>query len=1156
MKTGKSICRRLLVLIVSVAMMIGCLSGVVFADGPRAVSENEAYLHEYGSIQTKVELGKQFKVLEANEGVTLKVKDPTGKNVTADGNEYTASVLGNYKVIYSNDNVSYSYIINCFEDAEYYIEVENNGASIPTFVERGASKQLPKWHLAKKVDDEVEYVEEGVMLYYQIDNGAKTEVGDEDVSVVFSEVGSKMLVLSAQFDGSSKSYSEKYTINVQSNFTDSNRPTLRNISNMSSSASINTLVTLPKATADDDYDDNVEVIVNVTDPDGKPVKKVAPDENGYAPKMTDGEYDQLEDAKFDNIDNMSFYPTKLGTYTVTYVAKDDAGNESTQHTYKIAVSDKTGPVIIESEDDLIPTVWGLHGVQNKDGENVDMVLNIPIPTVVDNYDEFNLDAGENPGTGDVKMTVEVKNPTDTVARWSLLTPQSIMNDQHVANATEGSYKKFYKSNSGDNVYEGVKIVTEGGGNPYLRINFDDFYSEESDESNSDDDLNKVKAGVTGIWTITFSFRDGASNGGYNNSQKVYSIDVRDFTFTDEEAPVITEPTFPDYIIVDSEETTYTVPNIVVSDNFDSRLTENYYIYSGDDNEDNRLYVEGGEVLNLGIDEDGNSYLANEDGDKITISDSISFAYSAKDDVENEAQLKDEDGNDYSVTVYAAKNGWAVEDVKFDIEDEIIDGYIGEFAIEKIEQPEFVGFELSIKDEDGNSLDGVTSNVFYTEGENKALYVKDIRFNPGKSGDYEVNIRLFDAKNNSYVFAKKLTANVDDDKVTIGNRNAALWDRVGNARRSYMLERRPFTVNGSEADKYIRVFKIRGGRYSLLGYEFTPIDQGGYEVTEYYGKQDELIAESDNFASLLTYNASYGMSVSDANSARIDTDDVIPSYIKDLTKEPESKNKYQGSKGEYFYITPHFIAFSESQSYDVSLKYTDPDGNSANAQKVYEYVGEDANIKEGDEKYYSFKAVEGEYEYHGSYAFTLDKNGAYNLEATAKIGSDVVTENYTIKVGDIIAPQFTLTDTSTAKANVDTLFEYRTFKLEDMQADKDPASEITVYYSLYEPGSSNSQVSSVSGSIKLDKLTASNDGEYRIKLDNDYKFAKSGDYTVRIVLRDKAGNESTRTYTITVSTTTSSTPTSLTMLSTVLIIVGILLIIGVVVYLIRFRKRRA
>ena len=67
---------------------------------------------------------------------------------------------------------------------------------------------------------------------------------------------------------------------------------------------------------------------------------------------------------------------------------------------------------------------------------------------------------------------------------------------------------------------------------------------------------------------------------------------------------------------------------------------------------------------------------------------------------------------------------------------------------------------------------------------------------------------------------------------------------------------------------------------------------------------------------------------------------------------------------------------------------------------------------------------------------------------------------------------------------------------------------------------------------------------------------SGDYTVEITVEDEAHNKSVLKYTITVGAATPGTPTSLTMLSTVLIIVGVLLILGVVVYLIRFRKRKA
>jgi hypothetical protein len=65
--------------------------------------------------------------------------------------------------------------------------------------------------------------------------------------------------------------------------------------------------------------------------------------------------------------------------------------------------------------------------------------------------------------------------------------------------------------------------------------------------------------------------------------------------------------------------------------------------------------------------------------------------------------------------------------------------------------------------------------------------------------------------------------------------------------------------------------------------------------------------------------------------------------------------------------------------------------------------------------------------------------------------------------------------------------------------------------------------------------------------------EAGKYTVRYEVIDEAGNSAVKEFEITVTGKSSGSGISLAALSTILIIVGVLLIAGVVVYLFRFRK---
>ncbi|MCH5163939.1 MAG: hypothetical protein J1F36_02860 [Clostridiales bacterium] len=1140
MKKIKSIWMRLLVIVISVAMMIGCLGGIVLADG-ETTTVNGAFLHVNDYIPSKIELGQSFAVPAAKTGVDVIVKGPSGElvNPSATDGKYVASNLGNYTVTYSDGNVSYTYTINCYEDAEYFIYVENNGATIPSYIEQGKNFTLPEWYLAK-YDDEgnIEQVTENVKLEWSL-NG---KVNDTGVNVAINELGSQILVLSAKFTGSSKTYKEEYTVISQTSFEDTKAPTINNIANMPSSASINTKVSLPKATASDDYDENVLIKVSVKDPDGNDVKEVELNDNDFAIA------EKANAVAFDNDRVTSFYPRKNGTYVVSYVATDDAGNTSSEHSYKITVSDKTGPVITDIEDDKIPTVWGLTSVSNADEKEVeDLTIKIPVPEVVDNLDVFNLDTESDAWTGKVKMTVEIKNPDVTVARWTSLTPADFK-DGLTIDSSDATYGKYFATTDAKgNPVKGVQIVTNEGGRPYIRLNFGDFYADATNDT-------KTKAGITGNWTITFSFRDDANNGGYNNSQKVYTINVSDSVFVDEKAPEIEAPALPDYLIIGNGEETYTVPSIVVSDDKDSRLTEDYKLKVGE----NTLAVKSGEELNI-VEENGKYYFENEDGERLELIDGgkIEYVYSATDDAGNTSSLKtkndaDEDVN-YSLNVYIASGAVKSDDIEGSIDfsalatETIKAGSsevqrIGGFVVKNITQREFVGFELSIKDEEGNSLDGVSSFVFFAEEDGvENLYVKNIQFNPAKGGDYEINVRVLDAKGSSILYAKKVTAEAVPGTSEVGpNAAATSWDSVGTARKSYTLQRKTFTVK--EEGDYTRVYKIYGGKFSLLGYEFTPIAQGGFTITEYYDLTSKVIANNgEAFETSLTKNAVYGMTVTDENSTNYEVE--FPSYYKG-NKTPDNSNKYQGELDEYYYITSAIVAYSENQNYDVTVTYTDPKGDTHTAKKVYEN-----EAKSGSERY-SFKEDEG-YEFFGRFALILDKDGTYTITVKANDSNTSVGKDYKIKVGDIEAPQFKL-NTAATRATVGDKFAYRTISDVVMGANESD-SDITVTYRLLDP--SNTEISAVSGTGTLTNYNSKiKNGEFT--LDNEYKFEKSGDYTVEITLKDAAGNKSVQKYTITVSTATSKTPRSLTMLSTILIIVGVLLILGVLVYLIRFRKRRA
>jgi len=165
------------------------------------------------------------------------------------------------------------------------------------------------------------------------------------------------------------------------------------VAGVPSTASINTRVTLPKATAvtfpASGKSLTVFVSVKYSISDGlnpplwvyEDVKCAIVDEDtGFAVSLTD------EKVVFDNGENMSFYPTQKGRYDVEYYAADEDGNESTRMNYIITCEDRSAPQLVEIADGQIPKTWGIHVFETVDGVKTPVSGNIvfPYPHYIDN----------------------------------------------------------------------------------------------------------------------------------------------------------------------------------------------------------------------------------------------------------------------------------------------------------------------------------------------------------------------------------------------------------------------------------------------------------------------------------------------------------------------------------------------------------------------------------------------------------------------------------------------------------------------------------------------------------------------------------------------------------------------------------------------------
>ena len=181
-----------------------------------------------------------------------------------------------------------------------------------------------------------------------------------------------------------------------------------------------------------------------------------------------------------------------------------------------------------------------------------------------------------------------------------------------------------------------------------------------------------------------------------------------------------------------------------------------------------------------------------------------------------------------------------------------------------------------------------------------------------------------------------------------------------------------------------------------------------------------------------------------------------------------------------------------------------------------------------------------------FAFEATKDGTYTVTYNATLNNQTVSTSYTIRAGKVTSPGFTAeigyindtlyTSDQTVEASVGDSFDFADIKVTDTSS-----SGYTYQKTLVNPDGDTLATITVA--------SRKNDG-------SSYEFTTSGSYRVTYTVTDDIGNTSYVTYTINVTTSSSSISSdAITTLAVVLIVVGVLLIAGVIVWFIRFRKRK-
>lgn len=1142
MKKLKGILLTVVTVILAVAMLVGTATVSVFADNTNARENVPAYgASKEATLVRKVNYGDDASKISGAQEIIA----PSGENIL--GKKFNE--IGAYTVKFAN---GYSYVVSCTLDKDYELRVAHNGADIPTYLQAGGTFTLPAaamWYKSENeyIDYEKEIDAKIATVYCEIEGATvkykgNAHTGDIIVSgdynpekdgadkyeITLPNAQTYTVHYYCKVNGGSKYIFKDYTVNVQKKFEDKSAPSL-GLVNVPENISLNTKVTLPKATATDNYDKNVKVTITVKEfLNGKyvPVKHVEPDEDGYGKdyKDKDEEYAKLEDEVFENDYNLSFYPIHATKYLITYSAVDDSGNRVvSDHVYDPTASDRTAPVLKNIDEDKIPTVWGLKSVKKENDATVSTLLKFPTPEFVDN-------SRETP-----KVKFELR---DTVNNNVVISFENI-------NDKEGDGAKYKYSSSkpsaglypteGENGITWASLVNEG-----LDLT---KYTE----------LDSMKGKtVTGKYTVRYEARDSVPH----TTSRTYNIDIQD-EFSDTKAPLINDVKFDDkFIVFTKEETDFNIPVLEVSDDNDAKPTVEYKLYAADEDgaaktgDNSEITVEGGETAKLELKE-GVPTLTVEEGKVIKFDDTYNYlVYSivATDDVGNEATLSNKKEDFKKEDLIAVVNGSTLQAPTLQFkpktsaqtsnpsapsaratdtdgfETEMKEGVrttVGGFTVTPADADknrEFYGFEISLYTvKDGGTPElwtaGEVTLKTYWNDTAKELHVDDITFAAPRVDQVIVFVRAYSVSGASTIAGKVIKVTKKD--ASGGTTSAIDWRNEGTVYTEYTVKNRELqTPEDIVTGKNYVVREIVGnGKFALTGFRFSAYNAGSFTFSEYYwsNKTNEL--------ELFNNGAKDTIVISETATPVWNLQDKMPTYVKLSTATEKN-----------VVALPKLVASTEYANAKVELTATfKPAGSDTKVltvAKTKDETGKDISINDD-----------------GQYTFEPKSDGTYTFKYSAFYGDNgSVDVEYVVKAGDVTPPDFDVQDKHATTATENDTFEFHAIKLGE---NEDGESKMTFTKTLKDPA--GTAVYTVKGTgPSYASATKPTDG-------SKYTFTKTGNYTVEYSVKDQAGNETLYTETITVSAANVSSPISTKIISTILIIVGVLLIAGVILYFVRFRK---
>ncbi|MCL2847534.1 MAG: hypothetical protein FWE13_02125 [Firmicutes bacterium] len=505
--------------------------------------------------------------------------------------------------------------------------------------------------------------------------------------------------------------------------------------------------------------------------------------------------------------------------------------------------------------------------------------------------------------------------------------------------------------------------------------------------------------------------------------------------------------------------------------------------------------------------------------------------------------------------------------------------LGGFAVTGVpnDYRNFVGFEMRLTDERGRvvpitqvksffinssaytgaDLEPATRRT-YTYGENQGEYMRNPRDNSFvyeggigmivvqdievrlTEGEYLLSIRAFDVNGGSVAAA--LSINIEgregpgDGNIVVSSASQPI-PTVGNINQSYILRHERGFHAPSDIDP-ARTFMVRriqnATHFSLMGSEFTAHAPASVIFNEgvFYRRGEG----TDVVRGFRPIDAvPYTFVASDSAQVEFSLQGFMPVHAR---RQFDSTPAARAIDANWVNI-PRMIAHNGNHNATVTINVVDPNGS-----RLTVGTAVTSNLQRRED---------------GSYRFWPGVDGYYTITFTANVGTQSATSDpFRVRIGNLVPVEFTITGGHTGYALNDSFsFNEMIVRSDWNQAiEGNPSiNDIRFIKRLIQPGGAVYEINEVGMITRNGEVYRTNRTNTIANQDDGFLLSQTGTYRVEYITIDEQGNEYIIAHEFTINADPIRIPWPVQIFAWVASVLIIAVAIFVIVYIIRFRRRR-